>query len=58
MRAYTIYVTHTLTICTAYAGYAKGTLLIRYEYAIHMFVKACSREVGLKVVRIRRFSEI
>jgi len=38
--------------------YAKGTLLIRYEYAIHTFVKACGREVGLKVVRIIRFPEI
>jgi len=58
MRAFRIYVTHTLTIRSAYAGYARHTLnklKVRYEYATHMFVKACSREVGLNVVRIRSF---
>jgi len=46
MRAYRIYVTHTLAIRTAYARHtldnakhAEGTLLIRYEYATHTFVK-------------------
>jgi len=33
-------------------------LLIRYEYATHTFVKACSGEAGLKVVGIKSFSEI
>ena len=33
-------------------------LLIRYEYATHTFVKACSRKAVLKVVRIRSFSEM
>jgi len=28
---------------------------MRCENAIHTFVKACSREAGLKVVRIRLF---
>jgi len=58
MRAYRIYITHMLTIGTACAEYAKVMLHIRYEYAIHTFVKACCREAGLKVVRIRSFSEI
>jgi len=47
MRAYRIYVTHALTICTAYSGYARhalNMLLIRYEYAFHTFVKVCSQE--------------
>jgi len=60
MRAYSIYVTHTLTVRTTYTGYARhtiNTLKIRYSYATHTLVKACSREAGLKVVRIS-FSEI
>ena len=31
---------------------------MRYEYAIHIFVKACSQEAALKFVRIKSFSEI
>jgi len=61
MRAIRIHVTHTLTIRRAYAGYTRYTLYtleVRYEYAIHTFVKTCIREAGLKVVRIRSFSEI
>ena len=49
MRGYRIYITHMPFIRTPYAGhaqYAEGTLLIRYEYATHMFVKACGREAG------------
>ena len=57
MRAYRIYVTHMLTIRTAYAGYARHTL-DTYEYATHTLAKACSREAGLRVVRIRSLSEI
>ena len=32
MRAYRIYVTHTLAIRTAYAGFARHTLKLRYPY--------------------------
>ena len=38
MREYRIYVTHTLTIHTAYAGYANhtlNTLKVRYSYAMN-----------------------
>jgi len=38
IRAYRIYVTHTLTIGTAYAGYARHTLIthkVHYAYACY-----------------------
>ena len=35
MRPYRIYVTHTLTIRTAYAGYARHRLKVRYEYVMN-----------------------
>jgi len=67
MQAYRIYVIHTLTIRTAYAGYARRTLYtqkLRYSYvmktlSIRRKRPVHSRETGLKVVRIRSFfSEI
>jgi len=41
MRAYRINVTHTLTIRTAYAGYARhtlNTLKVRYSYVMNTLV--------------------
>jgi len=35
MRPYRINVTHTLTIRTAYAGYARHRLKVRYEYVMN-----------------------
>jgi len=32
MRAYTVYVTHVLTIRKAYAEYARHSLMVRYSY--------------------------
>jgi len=63
MRAYRIYmyVTHSLAIRTAYAGYARHTLDIRFirkRYVTHTFVKPCSLEVRLKVVVVKCFSLI
>jgi len=52
----------TVLIRLLYARHSLDTLdirLIRKRYAIHTFVKSCSWEAGLTVVRIRRFfSEI
>jgi len=63
IRAYRIYVAHTLAIRTAYAGYARHTrntlkLLILYEYASHTLVKPSSREAWLKVVCIKVFLKV
>ena len=64
MRANRTYVTHTLTIRKAYAGYARHTLnmlKVCYSYVMNMLgtqVKACSRDAELKVVHIISFSEI
>ena len=50
MRAYSLYVTHTLDIRSAYARHTLYTLKVRYayviqrcQYAIHTFVEACGR---------------
>ena len=48
MRANRIYVTHTLTIRTAYAGYARhtlNTLRVRYSYVMNTLVIRWQRPV-------------
>jgi len=48
MRAYSIYVTHTLGIRFIRSRYVTYTMYERCQYAFHTFVKACGRQAGFK----------